>query len=536
MTAAVLLLLSLLLSCISNSEPQKLPNIVHVVADDLGWADVGYRDSQVISPTIDELANSGVILQRFYVFKECAPSRGSIMTGRYPANFGYYKNPTDLGNVPLNFTLLPDLLRSKKGYATHAIGKWHLGFHSDACTPTYRGFDSFFGYYHADEDYYTHVFPPKWNHHGPFKCQGIDFNNSTGKNVHVTGNKFNETYSAFLFTDVAERIISTHPEEKPLYLYLAYQNCHGPLQAPERFIAKYPHVKPKSRRTYCGMISALDEGIQNVTRALKQKGLWENTIFLFQTDNGGPIGAARNYPLRGGKFTLWEGGLRGNAFITGPLVPKSARGTKWHGLMHESDWYPTLLSLANITLPSYTGPRPVDGYNMWSAAMSGSHSPRHEILHQPNNQWNNASVCTHPELRQKHSCGGAFMKGGYKLVFGYAGNDVWGPDPTVMADPNVDQSHSDWYYTKDGTGNDEVGHGVPPPSNAPCVEHPCLFNVFEDPEERNDISRSHRAKYKELLDRFEKVSAGTYPGVPFIRPGPKECEVVHSTGSWQPWD
>ena len=124
------------------------PNIVHVVADDLGWSDLGFAATTAPrTPNIDALAMGGVRLERFYAAKECAPSRTAIMTGRLPFQYGYYQNPSDEGGVPLNYTFLPEALQAA-GYATHAIGKWHAGFRTKAYTPTWRGFDTFFGFYH----------------------------------------------------------------------------------------------------------------------------------------------------------------------------------------------------------------------------------------------------------------------------------------------------------------------------------------------------------------------------------------------------
>ena len=150
------------------------PHIVHIVADDIGWNDLGYANNAIHTPHIDALAGAGVTLGRFYAAKECAPTRTSILTGRIPFHYGYYENPSDDGGVPLNYTMLPEVLKAA-GYETHALGKWHAGFRTKEHTPTYRGFDTFLGYYHWGEQYVDHVFPPYYKE---AKCRGVDFSNA----------------------------------------------------------------------------------------------------------------------------------------------------------------------------------------------------------------------------------------------------------------------------------------------------------------------------------------------------------------------
>jgi arylsulfatase A-like enzyme len=139
------------------------PNIVHVVMDDIGWNDLGFMNKDILSPRIDTLVEESLLLTHFYTAKECAPTRGSAMTGRMPYHFGYYRNPSDEGGVPLEYALLPQILAAAPTpYSSHAIGKWHLGFKTPNHTATYRGFDTWMGYYHWGEDYFTHAFPPAY--------------------------------------------------------------------------------------------------------------------------------------------------------------------------------------------------------------------------------------------------------------------------------------------------------------------------------------------------------------------------------------
>jgi hypothetical protein len=162
------------------------PNLIIILADDLGHNDVGPGflggNSRTLTPNLDAMVKGGVELMQFYTFKYCAPTRGATMSSRYPFHFGFYNNQdaNDYG-VPLNFTFLPEMLRKSANYSTHMVGKWHLGFRNESLTPTYRGFDTFLGYYHMGEDYYKHT----QNIKGGSTCSGIfmDFSNSSGKNV-----------------------------------------------------------------------------------------------------------------------------------------------------------------------------------------------------------------------------------------------------------------------------------------------------------------------------------------------------------------
>ncbi|XP_067685533.1 arylsulfatase B-like isoform X2 [Haliotis asinina] len=292
-------------------------HIVFIVADDLGWNDVGLHNPDMITPNIDRLAREGVILNQSYVQPLCSPSRSAFMSGYYPFKTGLQHmvilnyQPVCL---PLNITILPQKLK-ELGYATHIVGKWHNGFCSWNCTPTYRGFDSFFGYYNAQEDYYTHT-----------TAGFLDYRNNTSPERTENG-----TYSTFQFTDVAIDIIQRHDKNQPLFLYLPFQAVHAPIEVPPQYEALYPNVKTEDRRKFCGMVSALDEAVGNITKTLTDSGLMDDTLILFTADNGGWITEhGNNYPLRGGKFTVYEGGTRAVAFLHGSGLENN--GTVFDGV------------------------------------------------------------------------------------------------------------------------------------------------------------------------------------------------------------
>ena len=210
-------LLALIVLCLTDlsdvfSAPPH-PHIIMFVIDDLGWNDVSYHGAEFKTPNIDRLALSGVQLSQYYVNRVCSPTRSSLMAGRYAYNMGLDGSVIVNGHdysLPLNHSTLGDLLH-QGGYSTHAIGKWDLGMYRWDCTPTYRGFDTFFGYYNAFEDYLTHNV-------GRY----LDLRNNTKAVTTMNG-----MYSTTIFTREAERLIMEHDVSKPFFLYQAYQVRRG---------------------------------------------------------------------------------------------------------------------------------------------------------------------------------------------------------------------------------------------------------------------------------------------------------------------
>ncbi|KAL5267411.1 hypothetical protein ACHWQZ_G004452 [Mnemiopsis leidyi] len=358
------------------------PNIVLVVADDLGYNDVGFRGSNtfVSTPNLDKLANEGVILENHIVSATCSPSRSALMTGRYPIRTGFWKGNLDRDEefgLGLDETLMPEMLR-RNGYRTHGVGKWHLGMYSWDHTPVKRGFETWFGSYLAQQDYFTHK-----------TVDGIDFRdnyeNVNGEVVDNVRSDLEGQYSTHLFTNRSVELIQAHDQNEPLFLYLAYTSAHTPHQAPQEDVEKFAanistnNTDFLKRKKYSTMISIMDDGIGKVVNALNEKGMKENTVLVFTSDNGaGLIGS--NYPLRGGKRSFFEGGVRGASFVYSPRLEKT--GYTNTNLHHVTDWYATFQKLVGDKPDQHEKPQlEIDGIDIWKSLSEGEPC-REEVLYE----------------------------------------------------------------------------------------------------------------------------------------------------------
>jgi arylsulfatase A-like enzyme len=351
------------------------PNILYIVADDLGWADVGYHGSDIKTPTLDALAAKGAKLEQFYAQPMCTQTRAALMTGRYPLRYGLQTAVIPQGHsygLATDEWLLPQALK-EAGYDTAIIGKWHLGHADPQFWPQHRGFDYQYGPLIGEIDYFTHKVDGK-----------VDWYRN-GEVVEEEG------YATTLLGDEAVKLIEAHDPKKPLFLYLAFNAVHTPYQAPQEYLDRYPDIEDPSRKAYAASATAMDDEIGRVIAALDGKQMLDNTIIVFQSDNGGTRNAmfagaitdmskvvlpANNGPYREGKGTLYEGGTRVAAFATWPGRVKE--GTVVKDMLHTVDLYPTLLNRAGATLSKS---KPLDGLDVWATISEGKPSPRREVVY-----------------------------------------------------------------------------------------------------------------------------------------------------------
>ena len=354
---------------------ERQPNIVHIVADDLGWKDVGFNGcTDIKTPNIDALAAGGAKFSQFYVQSMCTPTRAALITGRYPFRYGLQTivipGPAGYG-LDTSEYLLPQCLKDA-GYATAIIGKWHLGHADIKYWPKQRGFDYQYGAMIGELDYYTH------------SDAGVLDWFRDNKPVKEKG------YTTQLIGADAVKYINGQSPDKPFYLYLTFNAPHTPYQAPQEYIDRYKDISEPTRRTYAGMVTCLDDEIGKVVSALDKKGLRENTLVIFHSDNGGTRNAmfagqmadlsktilpCDNGPYRDGKGSLFEGGSRVAACANwlGRIKPGTV-----DGLMHAVDVYPTLAALAGASTAKC---KPLDGMNVWETIAENKPSPRTEIIY-----------------------------------------------------------------------------------------------------------------------------------------------------------
>lgn len=349
---------SVVVAAAASAAAPPMHSIVFMFADDLGWSDVSlHGGTQIPTPAIDSLAHGGVTLNNYFVQPVCSPSRATLMTGRHVIHTGVYTafGNDAAGDLSLNFTLLPERLRAF-GFQTHGVGKWHLGFSSWQQTPLHRGFDSWFGYLGGAQDYWLHGFKEPSAYLDFLDGKEPAFDHTCWRDD-ACGEEY---YSTHLFSRRAIEIIeAASGSAAPLFLYLAWQSVHsveGPdpeqLKAPQRYIDAFDTTIPnQQRRVFAAMTTTLDEGVANVTAALRRTGMYEHTLLVFSTDNGGPANGydknwASNWPLRGVKGTLLDGGVRGVGIVSGGAIAASRHGTVLDGYVHLADLHFTMLSFA----------------------------------------------------------------------------------------------------------------------------------------------------------------------------------------------
>jgi arylsulfatase A-like enzyme len=424
------------------------PNMVYFLIDDQGYADVGFNGCEDIrTPNIDKLAKQGAILDCFYGQPVCSPTRAALMTGRYPTHTGIYNVTQNTGPLPLAERTLAQALR-EAGYTTAISGKWHLGLDGPEYLPTQRGFDHQYGFMDGGIDSFALG-------HGNRRDWYRD-----DKPSDDTG------YSTHLIAKEACRIIREQPAGKPLFLYVAPNAVHTPLLSPDEYKTPYEALS-KQRKEMAGMTAAVDEAIGQVMAALDAKGLAQNTLIIYSSDNGGISwsDSTDNGPLRGGKSDIYEGGIRLCSFVT--WTGKIPAGIHITEPIHAVDWYPTLCKLAGASLVQDLAP---DGLDIWPVITQGAKSPHDAIL-----------------LMGSREGQRAIRIGDWKLLV----------NPGEF-DPR--KSRKD-----------------PTPKNP--VE---LYNVVEDIGEMNNLAAAQPERVKKMMGELNAMTAGAIPNERRVGPGTGE--------------
>jgi len=406
--------LSQVLSCF----PQKQrPNILIMMADDAGWHDVGYHGSEIKTPNIDKLTKEGVVLNHFYVYPTCSPTRASLLTGRPPSRFGILGpigGRSELA-LPKDTLTLPALLR-QNGYTTAITGKWHLGLRPEVGPRNY-GFDYSYGYFHGQIDQYTHHYKNgdrSWHRNDEYVDE--------------------EGHATDLITKEAIKFIKEiRDKSKPFFLYVPFSVPHYPLQEEDRWVDPYKDtIENESRRLYAASVTHMDDAIGNILSTLDEENLAENTLVIFLSDNGGqedwtPHGEYNNRfgpydrlgdntPLRDWKGSLYEGGIRVPAVLrwTGKLNPGTV-----DAVISVNDIYPTIAHIAGIKIPADAE---IEGVDAWQAISSKGTVPDRVIYWRTGRQL-------------------AVRKGNFKLIrFGRAPKE--GQDELYDVEQDPEEKHN----------------------------------------------------------------------------------------------
>jgi len=533
---------------------QHKPHILFVVLDDAGHNDfdwMGSTRNQFDTPFLRGMATKGVLLKHHYAMPFRAPSRFALNTGRHPSLYGLQDaniEPIFRLGLPLGEKLMAQFFR-ENGYATHGFGKWHLGHSRQEQTPTFRGYDTWFGGFLGGADHFTHMKTQG-------TCTGYDVRDCKGTKIKTSWGK-KGVYSTTLWTQQVRRTIEEHDTTKPLFMFLAYNAPHSPIQAPEEEIARFRSRYPDQpiRATLGAMMYMVDDAIKSISKALEDKLMWEDTITVVISDNGGVpapggildgetesirVGARQslmhsNYPLRGGKGTVYEGGVRAMALVYSYAfrrsypakwkgIRKKARGTVYGTVFSIADWYPTLADVAGLGTPPYLQQESelddvTNGVSHRKGIFLGRDDDvaRVELLH-----------AVHWCAVGENACG-AIRIGDWKLAVGRWTN-------------NFDRASWSIADTNRGTGYTGPSLGIevtcgPPPTledNNVCRRNFCLFNISADPCEYTDLSAQYPAVVEELRDRLQQHYLRMVPTLP---DEPSEgCDAVTIKGDWGLWD
>lgn len=438
------LLLTLGLTATAATAAERRPNVIVILADDLGYSDLGVHGGKDIpTPHIDSLARRGTRFTRAYVSGPyCSPTRAGLLTGRYQTRFGHEFNEgggnRDIFGLSPAETTLADRMKAL-GYATAAVGKWHLGFRPDL-RPTKRGFDEFYGTLANT----------------PFLHPQLVDSRVALDPVRVEEASF---YTTDAYADRAADIIKKNAE-RPFFLYLPFNAVHVPIQTTDRYLERFKNIADANRRGYAAMLSALDDAVGRVLSTVRGLGLEENTLIFFLSDNGGPMtkmgpNGSNNQPLKGQKGDTWEGGIRVPMFVqwTGRLPA----GKVFEAPVIQLDVLPTALAAAGTAVrPEWK----IDGVDLLPYLTGKKKGNPHEALYwRFGPQW-------------------AIRRGDWKLVQGYDYGAPGQSQPQIPGQPAV-QVH-------------EIK-----------VTSPMVFNLAADPGETKDLAAKQPERVRDLRARWE---------------------------------
>lgn len=578
-------------ACLASSIAAKAPNIVLLLVDDYGWGNFGvHRDDfptsdtqmnarvkrEVYTPNLDALAHDGILLDRHYSYKICGPSRASLQSGRLAVHVNVKNtspvvhNKSDpvsgFAGIPRNMTTIAQKMKDA-GYKTAMTGKWDAGMATPQHTPMGRGYDSFYGYYQHANSY--------WDKGAGLQAVGeidiclnqftdLSIENATYRGGETNpaaldatcddGTEDNEScYEEQLFTQNTLRVLDAHDPkgDSPLFLFHSFHLIHTPLQVPKSYIRKAEarmagngstgdeafFFDDSARKNYSAMVHYMDDVVGVLTDKLKAKGMWENTLVALLSDNGGPIykvGGSNNYPLRGGKFGDFEGGIRTNAFVTGGYVPAASRGTRYGGIMSIADWYGLFCDLAGVDSKDtaavaanrWLEPRglpllpPVDSVSgLWDAMTSATATTTSKANRATGKNLRPAagasSAFTGKNLRPVlHQSDEALIVWPYKLIIGSQVSAQWTGPVYPNCSGMATQPYVDDFKIMDVRMrvSEDPAAALDLYGGHDCGDAGCLYNIETDPTEHADLASSpeHAKKRTEMREQLRELNKGLF--------------------------
>lgn len=558
------------------ASPQRKPHVLFILADDYGWANFGPHRREASrqarlethTPNIDSLVSEGVLLDRHYAYSICSPSRSSLQSGRLPVHVNIGNTGVTIANlsdpesgaagIPRSMTGLATKLR-EGGYRTHMVGKWDAGMATPDHTPYGRGYESFVGYFQHANNYWRknagimstgevdiclNSFTDLFMHNSTYRGGVRDSVSMSPACLHDP-NHHPACYEEFLFKERALAVVREHDTDiaaAPLFLFYAFHLLHSPLQVPESYLTRIDEliwagsgdkIDTQNRRLYAAMILYMDEVIGELVEALKTKGMWDNTLVVFSSDNGGAIyepGSANNHPLRGGKYSDFEGGVRVNAFVSGGLIPQDKRGTVHSGIISIADWYGTLCELAGVDSFDYAAARAnellrqqglpllpaVDSVAQWGFIVNGTNG--------------------RPSL---HLSENAFISWPFKLLTGKQTYSKWQGElfPNCSSVEAADAGEGPVYDDlKVFNVVMQMGRTEEDQEKLTWVhdcQEGCLFNVEADPTEHLDLASdpAHAQILADMRAELRRLNAGNFKparGTPSV----EACEAGIANGGF----
>jgi len=475
----------------------------------MGWNDISYNNdpnlvNQVETPFLHELASAGVILEKFYTFADCTPSRAALLTGVHPITSGMYMDTIKYDSewsLDVSYQLIPQYL-ARANYTSQMVGKWDIGHYTKALTPTKRGFDSFLGFYGSSIEYYSHSVTQTQY------CQTDDckvwLNKCRGAALHDfhddLSNLRTSNYSTDVFEQRAELLLARHmaaTPDAPLFLYLAHHAPHSPHEASndtytyfsDKFLAdKDGTTGRKERASFAACVNELDDAMRSLVEKMEELGMYENSFMWFLSDNGampGVLGGGSNWPLRGGKFLPYEGGIRVPSFVHSPLMPMARRGSTLTELVHVTDVLPTLLELA-LGEKAQELTATLDGISALPSIWSAEDSQRTSIL----------AHATVADTDERSHWYGAYIEKEWKVVVNSSAATWYNPDSFEYARAAGTYQEPSYYEALAMAGDATFDY---------FFNESALFNLDDDPYEMTDLKHVHGEKFRSLTNTFFKL-------------------------------